>query len=105
MLLTCLASKEWEKGPPPKAEVFAEAEALVAARNIAAEIDGGPGDHFDGTGYCFLEFPGQRASALEGHFFAEPPEVRLAEPDTETFARKQAFETERLRDWLAVGVT
>jgi sulfide:quinone oxidoreductase len=89
--------------PPPKAGVFAEAEARVAARNIAAEIDGGPGDQFDGTGYCFLEFPGQRASALEGRFFAEPPEVRLAEPDAKTFARKQAFETERLRDWLDVG--
>jgi hypothetical protein len=31
--------------------------------------------------------------------------VRLAEPDTETFARKQAFEAERLRGWLDVGVT
>ena len=91
--------------PPPKAGVFAEAEARVAARNIAAEIDGGPGDRFDGTGYCFLEFTGQRASALEGAFFAEPPEVRLAEPDAETFARKQAFEAERLRDWLDVGVS
>src|SRR5829696_4563898 len=53
----------------------------------------------DGTGYCFLEFPGQRGSALEGQFFAQPPEVRLAEPDSETFLRNQAFETERLRDW------
>jgi sulfide:quinone oxidoreductase len=91
--------------PPPKAGIFAEAEARVAARNIAAEIDGTPGDRFDGMGYCFLEFPGQRASALEGNFFAEPPEVQLAKPDAETFARKEAFETERLRDWLDVGVT
>jgi sulfide:quinone oxidoreductase len=91
--------------PPPKAGVFAEAMARVAAHNIAAEINGGPGDRFDGTGYCFLEVPGQRASALRGDFFAEPPDVRMAEPDTETFARKQAFETERLRDWLDVGVT
>jgi sulfide:quinone oxidoreductase len=91
--------------PPPKAGVFAEAEARVAARNIAAEITATPGDRFDGTGYCFLEFPGRRASALEGHFFAQPPEVRVAEPDTETFARKQAFEAERLRGWLDVGVT
>jgi sulfide:quinone oxidoreductase len=90
--------------PPPKAGIFAEAEARVAARNIAAEIDGGPGDRFDGTGYCFLEFPGQRASALEGHFFAQPPDVRLAEPDTETFARKQAFEAERLSDWLDISL-
>ena len=99
------AAGDCTASPPPKAGVFAEAEARVAARNIAAQLDDGLGDRFDGTGYCFLEFPGQRASALEGHFFAEPPEVRLAEPDTETFARKQAFETERLRDWLDVGVT
>jgi sulfide:quinone oxidoreductase len=98
------AAGDCTASPPPKAGIFAEAEARVAARNIAAEIDGGPGDRFDGKGYCFLEFPGQRASTLEGHFFAQPPEVRLAEPDTETFARKQAFETERLRDWLDVGI-
>jgi sulfide:quinone oxidoreductase len=97
------AAGDCTASPPPKAGIFAEAEARVAARNIAAEIDGGSGDLFDGTGYCFLEFPGQRASALEGHFFAQPPEVRLGEPDTETFARKQAFETERLRDWLGVN--
>ena len=99
------AAGDCTASPPPKAGIFAEAEARVAARNIAAEIDGGLGDTFDGSGYCFLEFPGQRASVLEGNFFSEPPEVPLAEPDTETFARKQAFETERLRDWLDVGVT
>jgi sulfide:quinone oxidoreductase len=99
------AAGDCTASPPPKAGIFAEAEARVAARNIAAEIDGGPGDRFDGTGYCFLEFPGQRASTLEGHFFAQPPEVRLAEPDTETFARKQAFEIKRLRDWLDVGIS
>ncbi len=98
------AAGDCTASPPPKAGIFAESEARVAARNIAAEIDGSPGDRFDGTGYCFLEFPGQRASALEGHFLAQPPEVRLAEPDTETFVRKQAFETERLRDWLDVGL-
>jgi sulfide:quinone oxidoreductase len=98
------AAGDCTASPPPKAGIFAEAEARVAARNIAAEIDGGPGDRFDGTGYCFLEFPGQRASALEGHFFAQPPDVRLAEPDTETFARKQAFEAERLSDWLDISL-
>jgi sulfide:quinone oxidoreductase len=99
------AAGDCTASPPPKAGIFAEAGARVAARNIAAEIDGGPGDRFDGTGYCFMEFPGRRASTLEGHFFAQPPEVRLAEPDAETFARKQAFETERLRDWLDVGIS
>ncbi len=97
------AAGDCTQPPPPQAGIFAEAMGRVAARNIAAEIDGGDGDRFDGTGYCFLEFPEQRAAALEGDFFAEPkPDVRMTEPDSETFARKRAFETERLRDWLDV---
>ena len=99
------AAGDCTASPPPKAGIFAEAEAGVAARNIAAEIDGGPSDRFDGTGYCFLEFPGQRGSALEGQFFAQPPEVRLAEPDSGGTSRNQAFETERLHDWLDVGLS
>lgn len=92
--------------PPPKAGIFAEGMARVAARNIAAEIDGGQGDQFDGTGYCFLEFPEQRAATLEGDFFAEPkPDVSMGEPDTDTFTRKQAFEAERLHNWLDFNPT
>jgi len=30
---------------------------------------------------------------------------RFSKPDTQTFARKQAFETQRLRDWLDVGLS
>jgi len=87
----------------PKAGVFAEAMGRVAARNIVAEITGSAPARYDGSGYCFLEFPERRASALEGNFFAEPtPEVHLAEPDAETYARKEAFEAERLHEWLGV---
>ncbi len=97
------AAGDCRKPPPPHAGIFAEGMGRVAARNIAAQIDGGDGDRFDGRGYCFLEFPDQRAAVLEGDFFAEPnPDVRMAEPDSETFARKRAFETDRLRDWLDV---
>lgn len=85
----------------PKAGVFAEGTARVAARNIAAVITGSDPVRYDGSGYCFLEFPDRRAAALEGDFFADPkPQVRLAEPDTDTFERKQAFESERLHEWL-----
>ena len=88
-------------GVLPKAGVFAENTARVAARNITAEIAGTNPARFDGVGYCFLEFPESRAAALEGDFFAEPkPLVRLAAPDLETYQRKQEFESERLRQWL-----
>lgn len=85
----------------PRAGVFAEAMGRVAARNILAELTGSDPASYDGAGYCFLEFPDRKASALEGRFFAEPkPEVRMADPDADTFARKESFEAERLREWL-----
>lgn len=85
----------------PKAGVFAEAMGRVAAQNIVAELTGAEPARYDGCGYCFLEFPERRASAVEGNFFAEPgPDVHMAEPDADTYARKQAFESQRLTQWL-----
>lgn len=85
----------------PRAGVFAESLGRVVAANIVAEILGTPSEEYDGVGYCFLEFDGQRAAALEGEFFATPgPSLRMASPDSETFARKVKVESERLRAWL-----
>ena len=87
--------------PLPRAGAFAEAMGKVAATNIVADLTGTAPASYDGTGYCFLELPDQTASALEGNFFAEPkPDLHIAEPDTETYARKLAFEVERLHEWL-----
>jgi sulfide:quinone oxidoreductase len=89
------------KGQLPKAGVFAAAEGEVAAANIAADLAGGPGATFDGHGFCFLELPGRRVAFVEGNFFAEPaPDVHLSEADESRFARKQAYEQERLVAWL-----
>jgi hypothetical protein len=50
-----------------------------------------------------LEFNGRLAAALEGEFFAKPkPIIRMAEPNPETYARKEAFEAERLQSWLGL---
>jgi sulfide:quinone oxidoreductase len=85
----------------PKAGVFAAAEGQVAAANIAADLHGGDRARFDGHGYCFLELPGRKVALVEGDFFAEPaPDVHLTDADEEHFARKQAFERERLAAWL-----
>lgn len=86
----------------PRAGVFAEAMGAVAGANIAAEILGGELRKYDGSGFCFLEFPGRRASTLDGQFFTDPPVLRMAEPSTEAFRQKESFETERLRQWLGV---
>ena len=85
----------------PKAGVFAAAEGVVAARNIAADLGIGSGDRFDGHGYCFLELPGRKVAFVEGNFFAEPaPDVQLRDADEDQFRRKQEYERARLADWL-----
>lgn len=84
----------------PKAGVFAEAMGRVAARNIVAEITGERPSRYDGAGYCFLEFPDRRASALEGDFFTEPAEVTMAQPTTQGYSRKHSFERYHLRQWF-----
>jgi len=85
----------------PKAGVFAAAEGRVAARNIAGDLYGGGGAAFDGHGMCFLELPGRRVAMVEGNFFAEPkPDVRLTDPNEADFERKQAYERDRLSEWL-----
>lgn len=90
-----------DTGEVPKAGLFAEAEATVAARNIAAEITGGTGATFDGKGYCFIEMGADRAAYVNGDFFAQPkPNVVISEADEKTFRDKEAFERERLDGWF-----
>ena len=85
----------------PKAGVFAAAEGRVAARNIAANLHGGEPAAFDGRGMCFVEVPGRRVAMVEGNFFARPkPDVHITEATEENFARKQAYERQRLDEWL-----
>ena len=85
----------------PKAGVFAATQGRVAARNVARELYASDGAEFDGQGTCFLELPGRRVAMVEGNFFAEPqPDVRLTEATEANFGRKQAYERDRLSEWL-----
>jgi sulfide:quinone oxidoreductase len=87
----------------PKAGVFAAAEGVVAARNIAADLGapGATGDRFEGHGFCFLELPGENVAFVEGDFYAEPtPDVTLTPADHDQFRRKQEYERSRLGEWL-----
>ena len=86
----------------PRAGVLAEAAGLVAARNIAAELEGRPpAERFDGKGACWLEVGDGLATQIEAEFFATPePRVRIAEPSAEALAAKERFESDRLRAWF-----
>jgi sulfide:quinone oxidoreductase len=88
-------------GALPKAGVFAAAEGVVAARNVAADLGVAEPATFDGYGSCFLELPGSKVAVVEGDFLAEPrPAVTLSEATEENYRRKLDFERERLDAWL-----
>ncbi|MBI4877098.1 MAG: NAD(P)/FAD-dependent oxidoreductase [Acidobacteria bacterium] len=92
----------WKPDVPlmlPKAGVFAHAQAIVVAENIAAEIAGRPSRAaFCGDGYCMLEAGGDRAGFAFGNFFAQPsPDVRLREIGKAWHLGKVLFE----KWWLA----
>lgn len=88
--------------PLPKAGVFAEGEAVVAAAAVAAALAGSPPpEPFRGEGYCFLELGGGLATLVGGEFLARPaPRVEVASPSREFLAQKLAFERERLEGWF-----
>lgn len=90
------------KLPLPKAGIFAEAQAKVAAAAIAAELTGRAAPHaFDGRGYCFIEVGAEQASLVMGEFFATPaPRVEITPPSPDAYRQKVEFERTRLATWF-----
>ncbi len=86
----------------PKAGIFAEEQAKVAAKQIIDEINGrSPVATFAGQGYCFMEMGNRRAGYLEADFFnSAGPAIRLEEPSEQNFQKKQDFERTRVKEWL-----
>jgi sulfide:quinone oxidoreductase len=85
----------------PKAGVFAEGQADVVAKNIAAELAGRtPTARFDGKGACFVELGDHRASFASGDFYApDAPAIDLHRPGPHWHLAKVAFEKYWLRRW------
>jgi len=85
----------------PKAGVFADAQAAVVARRIAAEWHGrDPSATFSGTGSCFVELGHGSAAFASGDFYApDGPAVRLRQPGRRWHLAKVAFEQYWLRRW------
>lgn len=84
----------------PKAGVFAQSEAEVVARNIAARILGqAKRERFDGKGYCFLETGGGTAGLVQGDFYAEPRNIPLRSPSPVWHWGKVAYERYWLWKW------
>ena len=88
--------------PLPKAGVFAHAQAVVVARNVARAITGkGRPAAFDGHGKCFVEVGDGRAGYGSGDFYAEPvPDVKMHPPALRWHWGKVLFEKDWLRRWF-----
>ncbi len=78
----------------PKAGVFAESQARVVARRIAARVSGGKAASatFDGRGRCFLEVGAGAAAMADGDFFASERRIAMKQPSIVWHWAKVALE-------------
>jgi sulfide:quinone oxidoreductase len=86
----------------PKAGVFAEGQAAVAAARIIATINGtNDAPSYDGRGICYMEFGGDRVAKVDVTFRAgERPFGGLEGPSIDLTADKVAFGASRIRRWF-----
>ncbi len=86
----------------PKAGVFAEGQAAIAADGIIARIRGaGDPAHYDGRGICYLEFGHQQVAKVDVTFLSgQAPHGALVGPSPAIAAEKVAFGSSRVQRWF-----
>jgi sulfide:quinone oxidoreductase len=86
----------------PKAGVFAEGQALVAAERITARVRGDAETaEYDGRGICYLEFGHHRVAKVDVTFLSgQTPRGALEGPSEQLAADKVEFGTSRVRRWF-----
>ena len=86
----------------PKAGVFAEGQAAVAADGISAFIRGTTGTaQYDGHGMCYLEFGHDQVAIVDVTFLSgAPPVGGLEGPSQELAVHKIEFGTSRIQRWF-----
>ncbi len=86
----------------PKAGVFAEGAARVAAKGIVAQLRGeDPPAPYDGIGTCYIEFGAGRIGAVTVDFLSGPrPTGTFGAPSAELRAQKERFGAERRARWF-----
>ena len=86
----------------PKAGVFAEGAARVAAAEILAEIRGGETPAgYDGRGSCYIEFGAGQVGRVDVDFLSAPkPSGTFQAPSSAIVAEKQEFGSSRRARWF-----
>jgi sulfide:quinone oxidoreductase len=86
----------------PKAGVFAEGQAVVAAGRIAAQLRGeAPDAEYDGHGLCYLEFGRDAVAMVDVTFRAgQAPFGSMLGPSPDLAADKVTFGSSRIARWF-----
>ena len=86
----------------PKAGVFAEGQAVVAAAGISARLRGvNSSTQYDGRGICYLEFGDDQVAKVDVTFTSgEAPHGNLQGPSSALAADKADFGTTRVQRWF-----
>jgi sulfide:quinone oxidoreductase len=86
----------------PKAGVFAEGAAKIAAESIIAELDKGEQPSpYKGNGICYVEFGNGLVGKVDVDFFSGPsPFGNYKEASAELVAEKQYFGSSRKARWF-----
>ena len=86
----------------PKAGVFAEGAARVAAAEILAEIKGGETPAgYDGRGSCYIEFGAGQVGRVDVDFLSAPkPTGTFQAPSSAIVAEKREFGSSRRARWF-----
>jgi sulfide:quinone oxidoreductase len=86
----------------PKAGVFAEGAARIAAASILAELKGGEeSEGYKGAGSCYVEFGQDLVGRVDVDFFSGPkPTGTFIAPSDEQVIAKQFFGSSRRERWF-----
>jgi sulfide:quinone oxidoreductase len=88
----------------PKAGVFAEGAARVAAASVIAELESGEQPAaYAGAGSCFVEFGAGRVGRVDVDFLSGPsPTGSFIEPSVSLVAEKEHFGSSRRARWFGL---
>jgi sulfide:quinone oxidoreductase len=85
----------------PRAGVFAEGHAAIAAEHIAARIRGTTSSaQYGGRGICYLEFGADQVAMVDVTFFGDQRSGELIGPSSALAADKAEFGSSRIRRWF-----
>ncbi len=85
----------------PRAGVFAEGHARVAAEHIAALIRGTTSSaQYGGRGICYLEFGADQVAQVDVTFFGDHRTGELVGPSAALVADKAEFGSSRIKRWF-----